>query len=223
MFREFHFAVVWVGKLLLWTTQGTCFLEVECRLHWQCKTSRWAKFCNPEVVSLLYFGTTWCLHYFGLLSCSCSLHKDGYFFGFAVVPITVTSLVVVQLLKNEHLKTRNRKLSIVCVALMAASWILCLSLLIAESDAITILFGILNLLQGALVIPYIVLESLAKLTKAPRGNLKRSSSVYSWLLEHSLHKVGWKMCQHYIGVVLILHYCVKSFDVRIALERMNIY
>ena len=77
-----------------------------------------------------------------------------------------------------------------CVAIMAASWTLCLSLLIAESDAITILFGILNLLQGVLVIPYIVIECLAELMTAPRGNLKRSSSIYSWLIEHSPHKVG---------------------------------
>ena len=128
--------------------------------------------------------------YICLLSYSCSLHKDGYFFGFAVVPITVTSLIVVLLLKKEHLKIRNRKLSMVCVVLMAASWILSLSLLIAESDAITILFSILNFLQGTLVIPYIVFGSLAKLMMAPRGNLKRSSSIYSWLLEHSINKVG---------------------------------
>ena len=98
--------------------------------------------------------------------------------------------MVLLLLKKERLKTHNVKLSMMCVVLMAISWILCLSLLIAKSDAITILFGILNLLQGALVIPYIVFESLAKLMTGPRGNLKRNSSIYSWLLEHSAHKVG---------------------------------
>ena len=125
-----------------------------------------------------------------LLSYSCSLHKDGYFFGFAVAPISVTSLMVLLLLKKKRLNTHNVKLSMMCVAIMAASWTLCLSLLINESDAITILFGILNLLQGLLVIPYTVFESLVKLMTAPRDNLKRSSSIYSWLLEYSPHKVG---------------------------------